>query len=374
MTNKKLFAALATLSLALTACSLEAKKAPSLLLRFDPTDERESVAPMNWFRSDAEVRVAPTMSQFACIGVNVTGPGINDSSISNPDTPAQTQATYQAMLAGSSCSYRGVVGGLTFPAAGATYSPIDVSLNVPAGSGRMIQVFGVGDVQSTGGSSTQLCSTVLQDDGANTSSQKMIYELARAQVPSLFSSQSITLNSNLGDTAGWSSPTNKLMDCETNQNTGCTTVNSSAATTTYFLDFGSTGDKMIAIPFVAPNPLIGTTLGFTVELSAISSTSNVDFQIYTDSSPSPNVVIGTAVQIALPAAANSLPMVGSFTGISWTAGAKYWLVIKPNLSAGARLPMSTGGASLQSTAITNPTNGDWGDLSGTPKFNIRFCQ
>ncbi|MBS1961628.1 MAG: hypothetical protein JST04_05400 [Bdellovibrionales bacterium] len=75
--------------------------------------------------------------EFVCYGVNVTGPGIADSSLKPNPNPS-----VQGLLAGTtSCAYRGVVSnGFTF-SAGQSETTID--LQVPPGTSRVIQLVGI---------------------------------------------------------------------------------------------------------------------------------------------------------------------------------------------------------------------------------------
>jgi len=359
--------------LLLGACSLEAKKGPSLLLRFDPQSEaRESLAPMSWFQGGPGVRVAPYIDDFQCIGVNVTGPGIADSSISNPDGPLKTQTISQAMAAGSSCSYRGVLGGLTMRPASGVYSPIDVSMSVPAGPGRMVQVFGVNSNGNANLNSkaTAMCNTALQyDDGANSGSSSVIYELARAPLPSLFSSRSITLSSNLTE-AAWSNPSSKVMDCGDN----CA-IASANSTITLDTDsaFGSAETTIkLAIPFVIPAGFnsASSTASFKVKLSANGGmSSNVAFSIYSNGSGAPGTLASAVANSTVASNANAAWSYATWSSLALIAGQTYWVVIEPD-SAGVTLPSDSGQTSI---GVKKYIPSTWSILGGTPDFEISLC-
>ncbi len=150
-----------------------------------------------------------TATGFQCYGVNVTGPGIADSSIHPEPNP---MLTFQKTLAGDYCTYRGVVTPPVYLNAGNA----DVALQVPPGGVRLVQVFGVNDpVICTNGS--------FGNDGGsgtNTSSSGSgggkYFELGRGVVADLFSDRSVEITTTWPTTAGIQGDINRAartLDC-----------------------------------------------------------------------------------------------------------------------------------------------------------------
>lgn len=256
---------------ALASCSLEPKKAPTLELRIDTNEvSRDSVS------SQASIRVAPeTVDQFVCLGVNVTGPGIADSSNHDPET--DLAGIFNRLVAGERCSYRGVIAGPFYPnSQTSSFGPIDVSLNIPAGPGRMIQVFGVTDPVA--------CATTFQDD--SDTDDKRFYELGRAFLPNLFSSQSVTLSTQWNSLSS-SEQEARTMDCG---GAACSTASLyESHDTELTLSSGGPYYKF-AIRFTVPDG--GAYLkSLTIQAATVTSTANLPVHIYADASGSPGTSI-----------------------------------------------------------------------------------
>ncbi len=129
----------------MAACSLTAlEDGPLLSIRIEDRSEGTEIAP-----GEKTARVAPqasgspvppptTISGFDCIGINVLGPGIPDSS-RNPE-PNLAQIFDQLLKRQSYCSYRGILAG---PLSTTATVAQELSMVVPAGNTRMIQLVGL---------------------------------------------------------------------------------------------------------------------------------------------------------------------------------------------------------------------------------------
>lgn len=129
---------------------------------------------------------------FSCYGVNVTGPGIMDSSMHpNGENP---MLTFNKTLAGDYCTYRGVI---TPPITLDGTGSADVALQLPPGGIRLVQVFGVND--------PALCTAAnFGNDGASggNSGGSKYFELGRGVVQDLFSDRSIEVTTTWPTAAG----------------------------------------------------------------------------------------------------------------------------------------------------------------------------
>lgn len=74
--------------------------------------------------------IPSSISDFACFGVNITGPGIPEFAFGGTHKPTACP--------GSGTPYFGIIGGLVPASSGGT-----LTVNVPAGADRLIQVFGI---------------------------------------------------------------------------------------------------------------------------------------------------------------------------------------------------------------------------------------
>lgn len=120
--------------------------------------------------------VAPTtVSLFDCLGVNVIGPGIQPPAGNNLG-----DFTFEALYAGDSCAYPGI--SAVFPNSA---NDTKVSLKVPSGKGRVVQIAGI----VAGG--TSVCSTGNFNDAKE---GWEAYELGRA-VTDLFRDMAVSVRS-----------------------------------------------------------------------------------------------------------------------------------------------------------------------------------
>lgn len=214
---------------ALTACSLSNSKDNALhvdlsAVRGNP-GARLALLNSPSFLNGSNGLVPSAVSGFSCYGVNVTGPGILDSSF-HPDPDSMAQFNKTLTQPNTYCSYRGVV----TPPLMLTSGPTDVALAVPPGNVRLVQIVGVND--------PAVCSSGVlgnEDDGANTtSSGPRYFELGRAVVNNMFSDTSVSVGLN------WPSGT---------------TVADSLDRASRALDCGGNCSSVQPAPTAAPAPL-----------------------------------------------------------------------------------------------------------------------
>lgn len=169
----------------LTTCSLEpASRETELRIDLSRlTEEYRRTA-----LTDPSLKTAPSaISGFNCLGVNIVGPGIPDNS---PNPKPNLPSILSGLLTGSPCTYRGVVAGPILPVAG-TYGPSELTLMVPAGANRVIQVFGI--VDSRAGAPSCAPGPGFAHDAANVAGAKPdFYEIGRAQLD-LMTVQSVSI-------------------------------------------------------------------------------------------------------------------------------------------------------------------------------------
>jgi hypothetical protein len=173
----------------LVACSLEPlseKTRVWVRIEGDVTDERMARVAV----PQASASAAPTsVSAFSCLGVNVLGPGIPDTS-RNPE-PDQIGLFGRLLRRESYCSYRGLlVGPLSVSAGG----PQEVAFTLSSGAGRLIQLVGIQEIGGSNTCTSEFNLAVPEAVGpSGTPLDSQYFELGRAVVD-LFSDQVITLS------------------------------------------------------------------------------------------------------------------------------------------------------------------------------------
>lgn len=121
-------------------------------------------------------------SEFDCLAVNVTGPGIADSS-HHPE-PGRELLFERLLKRESYCSYRGLLAG---PILNATIQEQEISLSVTPGATRLVQVIGV---KERGGSNS--CVTEFNSSVAQPTNEADLYEVGRAVVD-LYRDQTVSI-------------------------------------------------------------------------------------------------------------------------------------------------------------------------------------
>lgn len=165
------------LAIALTACSLEsADRGEKLTIRLSRSNGMGFLVPPS------------SISAFSCIGINVLGPGIPDTS-KNPQ-PDLGLVFDRLLRQESYCSYRGILKG---PLLTNSANDQEISLLVPPGAPRLIQVVGI--IERNGSNDCQRefypdVPPVL--DGGGNIVEGDAYELGRAVVD-LFQDQTVSI-------------------------------------------------------------------------------------------------------------------------------------------------------------------------------------
>ena len=139
------------------------------------------------------------LSTFDCYAINVVGPGIPSTNPHPDENPGQVLAD---MYQGSSCAYPGVTSPPIFAGIGTRQS---ISMSVPTGEKRIIQVVGI--IDPTG----LTCGNPHPIGGSNEEGAKIILEIARVQ-EDLFSSKTITMPNDWANTAN-AIKLNRQVDC-----------------------------------------------------------------------------------------------------------------------------------------------------------------
>ncbi len=203
----KSFRILAILTIfgASTACSLSSRDGdPSLFVDLSALEDRSGQYSL--LESDGRLSLgAPpaSLTGFKCYAVNVTGPGISDSS-RNPDSDPALAFQKTLTVPDYTCAYRGIVSPPMIAGAGAT----ELAMKIPPGGIRLVQVIGV--------NSQYLCDTGIQDDEPGTTEGSDIYELGRAVLRDVFQDQSVAIRAEWpsgNTTADQLARLAKKMDC-----------------------------------------------------------------------------------------------------------------------------------------------------------------
>jgi len=169
---------------ALVGCSLKpVERNGNITIRIEASKRSVSKA------LNAATFAAPTsVSAFSCIGVNVLGPGIPDSS-RNPQ-PDLGLVFDRLMRKESYCSYRGVIKG---PVSATVTTDQEITLVVPPGAPRLIQVIGIIEKNGSNDCQAEFIPGVLPPlDGGGNPIEGDAYELGRAVVD-LFQDQTVSV-------------------------------------------------------------------------------------------------------------------------------------------------------------------------------------
>lgn len=168
----------------LVGCSLDpVKRSGNITIRIEAPKRSVSSA------LTASIMTAPTsVSAFSCIGVNVIGPGIPDTS-RNPD-PNLPLVFDRLLRRESYCSYRGIIKG---PLSTAITTDQEISLVVPPGAPRLVQVIGIIEKNGSNDCQAEFIPGVLPPlDGNGHPLEGDAYELGRAVVD-LFQDQTVSI-------------------------------------------------------------------------------------------------------------------------------------------------------------------------------------
>lgn len=177
--------AVAVLTSTLVACALDsANRGGNVTIRIAAPNRGASVPVVMVSASPAPTSI----SAFSCIGVNVSGPGIPDTS-RNPE-PNLPLLFDRLLRRESYCSYRGIIKG---PISATATTDQEISLVVPPGAPRLIQVIGIIEKNGSNDCQAEFIPGVLPAIGpSGTPLEGDAYELGRAVVD-LFQDQTISI-------------------------------------------------------------------------------------------------------------------------------------------------------------------------------------
>jgi hypothetical protein len=298
--------------LGLEACSLSSPKSdPSLYVDLSALEDRSfqfSLLNSPNFLAGPAVTTAPqSATGFSCYGVNVTGPGIPDTS-NHPEPDPLREFSKTLSTPEYYCAYRGIV----TPPMTVTQGAMEANLQVPPGSVRLVQVLGVSDPAICG--SGVLGNEANQDSSSGGS---RYYEIGRVVIHDMYSDQSVNVAVNWPSTNSTEDALarqKRSMDCGDGN---CSTISQTLAVNPVELLIGSTANyyaqKITTVPgkyirrasFVlrgnllgyptvdvkaqiyeaptgnsVPNPGSGTLYSKTLTLEAAASASLVNFDFY----------------------------------------------------------------------------------------------
>lgn len=288
---------------------------------------------------------------FSCYGVNVTGPGIADSS---PRANSQDLGVVfdKLIRQESFCSYRGVVTPTITLGANATS---EVALQVPPGGIRLVQVVGVND--------PLVCASgELNDPVGSSSGGGRFYEVGRAVLGDVFGDQSVDVAMNWPATAALQAA--RAMDCGGN----CSLLDQFNAGAASSAGYGTQSAYAQRIP-PAPGKYIRSV---DVDLN-LTTADTITVEIYQSATAasSPGSTTGYSSARALPAATTGSVSFGMQTVngyLQMQSGYDYWIVVTS--------PASTGNAN--SWIYTSGTGSDaaqfggtWVSMSTNAGFNFR---
>ncbi|MBC7387007.1 MAG: hypothetical protein H7301_12710 [Cryobacterium sp.] len=287
-------------------------KTTSPSLSIDLTEFRSSLTENNLLGSGSVAGVlglsglAPASAlDFPCYGINVTGPGIADTS-PHPDGDAQNLFD-SAIARNTTCGYRGILS-----------APIRLSsriaeANLPVSPGRvrLVQFVGVSD-------STVCASGLLGGGASSTNGNHTYYELGRAVLRDFYSDVSVAITTN------W--PTNVLARETRAVDCGDSGIPTSPTATLNSLTIGPTGTSNYSVSATGASAAHSVTLTVTGHFSDGSSANVTNLVTW-----SPNVTTNFSITTA-----------GVLTGLVYSGGSA------TALYASYTVP---GGSSISSTPV-----------------------
>lgn len=168
-----------------SGCSLSSSDGePSLHIDLSALEDRSGQYSLLESNGRLSLGTPPaSLTGFKCYAVNVTGPGIADSS-RNPSGDPAFEFYKTLTIPDYTCAYRGVVSPPIIASAGTS----ELALKIPPGGLRLVQVVGV--------DSQYMCDTGIQDDEPGSTESSEIYELGRAVLRDVFQDQSVSISAN----------------------------------------------------------------------------------------------------------------------------------------------------------------------------------
>lgn len=319
---------LAGLGLGLSGCSLSSSNGDSSIY-VDLTSLR-GASRFSLLSSNGPVYglgVPPTSATgFSCYAVNVTGPGIGNSS-PNLQLAVDPGPIFDRMLSRQSyCSYLGVTTPtFTLSASG----PSSVALQVPPGGVRLIQITGVND--------QRLCDAGIMNDPTGAITGNLNFEVGRAVLNDVFGDRSVDV------AMDWPSTTTeqafRQMDCG---DRGCSTISliTKLGTPSTLGVFNTSGFQSLGFKLNAP---AGKRLKrLKLSLYSASGTQSVTVEIRKNSAsfglpPDLSHLVGTStpvnvVQDSIPSA-YAFDLFDSAGNPIVSDGSDYWALITASASS-----------------------------------------
>jgi hypothetical protein len=294
-----------------------------------------------------------SVSAFSCYAVNVTGPGISDSGSGNHNGDPMVDFYRTLNESGRYCSYRGVV---TPPLYLNSAAGSEVSLQIPPGGVRLVQIVGVNDLA--------VCQSGVIDDpvgsATNSSSGGRFFEVGRAVLKDVFGDRSVGVSLDWPTTA--TAQAARSMDCGGN----CELIDaySAGASAATF----STITKYAQKIETSPGKYI-RSIDLRMTMVAAGS---VSVEIYEAGSASvvPATATGYVSTRALAVASldsYSFDMHTANGYLQMQAGYEYWIVVSgPTSSSWSYLT----GAGVTGNAQYTPST--WSTMSGNNGFDYRI--
>lgn len=290
-----------------------------------------------------------TASGFNCYGVNVTGPGIGDSS-SRPGSQDLGIIFDKLLRKESYCSYRGIVTPPIVLGAGGTS---EVALQVPPGGLRLVQVVGVND--------PLVCSSgVLDEPAGSTSGGGRFFEVGRAVVGDLFGDQSVDVATNWPATSALQAA--RVMDCGGNCalldhfNGAATGAAGFATFTKYAQRLPVTAGKYIRSVDIDLNLTVADSVTVAIYSSATGA-----------SVPASPTGYSATRALAISSGSISFSLQGVSGYLQAQVGSDYWLVVTTAANTDANTWIYDSGAG----ANTAKFSGSWAAHSTNAGFNFR---
>ena len=377
--SKTLVSILGFLALsALNGCSLKGRgDDPSLYVDLSSLKQQNSqqFALLNsggtTFGLTGLLTAPPTAANgFSCYAVNVTGPGIAETSGNavNNTGPRDPMIDFYNTLNNPNtyCAYRGVV---TPPLFLDGTGSSDASLQIPPGGVRLVQVVGVND--------PLVCGSGVVDDpaGSTGGNGNRFFEVGRAVLNNVFADQSISVTSTWPTGTGAApdaARAARAMDCG---NAGCMVVDKYLG--------GTQSNQPISASNLQIAQRIPIAVGQYIKSVDVNLTLNtadtVTVTLYQTVVASPISTLSAsatiyATSVALPALNTptnyTFNMQAGVNGyLQMQAGYDYWIVVSDSLHNGSASWSYSSGTTNPDIAIFN--GGSWTATGGIAGMNYR---
>ncbi|MBS1960921.1 MAG: hypothetical protein JST04_01805 [Bdellovibrionales bacterium] len=268
----------------------------------------------------------PTTSGFQCFAVNVTGPGIGDSS-PNPHLGIELGPIFDRLLSKQSyCSYRGVVSP-TISRATVDAGAGSAALQVPPGGVRLVQITGVND--------PLVCAAGVINDPPGSVSGNRYFEVGRAVLNDVFGDRSVDVAMDWPATAAEQSA--RMMDCGDGTCGTLSGVDSTgAAASTPVYQYPNPSPSVFnSLAFKVNAPFGKRMMKLTILLSSplAANTAVVELRKNTGTAPSLDLTHGVSVPVTLnvPAGGSATPYTVDLLDAAGNPivsdGSDYWVFV-----------------------------------------------